>query len=75
MHKKVTSSIEISGKKLYDDQKKQNDGETAHILIHIWGNPMYHYGKELTSDYTLTYGTFWMDQAVDIKENCISSSS
>lgn len=63
--KKVTS-IEISGKrnpiikrkKIYDNQKKQTDEETAQILIRMLGHPVYHFRKELTSDDTLIYGPF-----------------
>lgn len=53
MHEKATS-IEFPGKKsfyqikrksLHDNQKQQNDGEPAYILITILGNPVYYFGS------------------------------
>lgn len=60
-HEKATSNIEFPGKKflslkeknLHDNQKQQNDGEPAHILISIWGNPVYYFGS-----YTTIYSPF-----------------
>lgn len=43
----------IRRKILHDNQKQHNDGGIAHILIGISGNPGYHFGKELISEYTL----------------------